>query len=153
LNEPKLDVHGELIAFNKNRVAVTRVGGIEWAMWDLTKQFLPESAERGGARRINSSHPPHFSAPSQNFKEQPVKSAVLASDQLILGLAKHKGPAEPSKPGQPLQSRAELRIYGPDGSMVAEVPLETGTINCGIAAADGRLYISCEDGSLMCVGE
>ena len=39
LTEPKLEVHGETIAFDAGRVAATRVAGVEWAMWDLTQPF------------------------------------------------------------------------------------------------------------------
>lgn len=40
-----------------------------------------------------------------------------------------------------------------DGKKVCEYPLKSVPIYDGMAAADGRIYLSLEDGSVICFGE
>jgi len=153
LEHPKLEVHGELIAFNDERVAVARAAGVEWAMWDTTKPFLQEGADKEGPRRCNSNVPPHWSDPSRLFADQPVKAMVLAGDKLVLGLSAFTGEEPKPAPAHP-PSRAELRLLSTtDATTAAQVKLPAGVIQAGIAAARGRLFVSCDDGTLVCVGE
>ncbi|MBL8795633.1 MAG: PQQ-binding-like beta-propeller repeat protein [Planctomycetia bacterium] len=142
LAKPKLEVHGELIAFTKDRVAVTRVAGIDWAMWDLTGE-LPGA---GGPGRQNSSHPPTWSAPRGTFKGMDVKAVVFAGDKLVLGLS------SPRKPQG--ASTGEVRILSAKDAMpLREIALDSGPIQAGLAAASGRLYVTCDDGSVRSFGE
>jgi outer membrane protein assembly factor BamB len=140
LKQPALDVHGESIAFNRDRVACTRVAGIEWGLWDLSRD-LPGADVPG---RQNSSARPSWSASRNTFKEFFVKAALLAGDTLVLGLT---GPMAPDR-----STKGELRFFATkDGVEIGRVGLDAGVIQSGVAAARGRLYVSGADGTLTCL--
>lgn len=143
LKKPKLEVHGELIAFNKERVAVTKVAGLEWGMWDLTQEEIPGAGDKG---RQNSSHPPTWQALKNQFKGMDVTAVLLAGDKLAISLSTQRIASNPSA--------GEIRIYSAkDATPLGQVRLDSRIIQAGLAAAHGRLYASCEDGSVRCLGE
>ena len=86
------------------------------------------------------------------FGRQSAKAMIFAGDKMVLGLNRWSGPEEPRKKDEPPKSRAEVRIYSAkDGSPAGELSLGgPGVIQAGLTAADGRLYVSCDDGTLMC---
>lgn len=131
-----------MIAFTRERVAVTRVAGIDWAMWDLTAE-LPGA---NGPGRQNSSHPPTWSAPRGTFKGMDVKAVMFAGDKLILGLSSPRNFQG--------ASTGEVRILSAKDAMpLGEIALDSGVIQAGLAAASGRLFVTCDDGSVRCFGE
>ncbi|MBA4065748.1 MAG: hypothetical protein C0501_18920 [Isosphaera sp.] len=141
LTKPKLEVHGETIAFNDTRVAVTRVAGVEWALWDTTKE-----KEKDLPGRQNSSAPPDWLAKRNEYKGLYPKAVILAADKMVVGLS--------SPPDRNGAKTGELRVFSTtDGTELAVVPLDAGVIQAGLAAAGGRLYVTCEDGTVRCFGE
>jgi len=142
LTRPRLEVHGELIAFTKERVAVTKVAGIAWAMWDRTPEELPGANGKG---RQNSSHPPTWSVPRNHFKGLEVTAVLLAGDKLVVGLSSLRHPHE--------EARGEILIYSAkDATPLAKIPLDSRVIQAGLAAAHGHLFVTCADGTVRCFG-
>lgn len=142
LPRPRLEVRGELIAFNAERVVAARVAGIDWGMWDLTRDL----AGAGGPGRQNSSHPPTWSVPRSHYTGMDVKAALLAGDKLVVGLG--------SPRGSDGSSTGEICVYSTkDASFQGRVRLDAGVIQAGLAAASSRLYVTCDDGTVRCFGE
>ena len=81
-----------------------------------------------------------------------VNSMVKTADLLFVA-----GPPdllEPDDPYAAFEGRrgARLAAVSPkDGSVLAEIPLESPPIFDGLVAAQGRLYVASEDGSLVCL--
>jgi outer membrane protein assembly factor BamB len=47
-----------------------------------------------------------------------------------------------------------IQVYATDdGAKITDLPLDARVIKDGMAAACGRLYVSCTDGSVVCLGE
>jgi outer membrane protein assembly factor BamB len=67
---------------------------------------------------------------------------IVAGNRLYLS---HHNPGEQT---------TSLHVFDvADGCPVAEIPLPARPVKDGIAAAYSRLYVSCEDGSVACLGE
>jgi outer membrane protein assembly factor BamB len=131
LKKPKLEVHGELVAFNKERVAVIKVAGLEWGMWDITQDELPGLNEKV---RQNSSHPPTWQVLRNQFKGMDVTAVLLAGDKLVIGLSSQRTASNPSQ--------GEIRIYSAkDAAPLGEIALDSRIIQAGLAAAGGQLYV------------
>jgi len=54
--------------------------------------------------------------------------------------------------GEPIPGRITA-ITLPDGKPLASLEIDSAVINNGLAVAGGRLYASCEDGTVRCFGE
>jgi hypothetical protein len=81
-----------------------------------------------------------------------IRGMVLAGKQLFVA-----GPPDIIDPADPMaafegRKGAELWAFSKnDGTKLAEMKLDTSPVFDGMAAAYGRLYISMEDGSLLCL--
>ena len=129
------------LPYADTRAAVTCVAGVEWAMWDTTKH-----KEKELPGRQNSSAPPDWLAKKNEYKGMYPKSVILAGDKMVLGLS--------SPAGKNGGKTGELRVFSTaDGGELAVIPLDAGVIQAGLAAAGGRLYVTCEDGTVRCFGE
>ncbi len=53
--------------------------------------------------------------------------------------------------GEPIPGRLPI-VSLPGGEPVAKTEIDSAVINNGLAVADGRLFASCEDGSIVCFG-
>jgi outer membrane protein assembly factor BamB len=81
---------------------------------------------------------------SHTVKDQSqVEAIVLAGDRLFLS-----GPTN-----RKLREKGFIRVRSiTDGQVLAEYPIEAPPAYDGMAAAGGRLYVSLEDGRLICFG-
>ncbi|UCF14541.1 MAG: PQQ-like beta-propeller repeat protein, partial [Phycisphaerales bacterium] len=83
-----------------------------------------------------------------------IRAMVLAGDHLFVA-----GPPDAIDPDDPMaafegRSGAVLRTYSKiDGSAVTEQKLDAPPVFDGLIAARGRLYMSMEDGTVLCLGE
>lgn len=82
-----------------------------------------------------------------------VRAMVAAGGRLFVA-----GPADAAQPPDPLagfegRTGAVLRVVSTaDGSTLAEHRLDAPPVWDGLAAAGGRLYVSCLDGTIVCLG-
>jgi outer membrane protein assembly factor BamB len=66
---------------------------------------------------------------------------ILAGDRLYLGGGKRDG------------SAGFVQVLdGQEGKLLAEYPMPARVTECGLAAAGGQLVVSCEDGTVVCLG-
>jgi hypothetical protein len=87
----------------------------------------------------------HWQVPVQTLRDTAHKALILAGDKVILGLNR-------DVPGA-ARSKGKLRLYfAHDARAIAQLPLDAGIVHMGVAAAAGRLYVACEDGTLLCFG-
>ena len=73
---------------------------------------------------------------------QRVRALVVADQDLLVAAASADG------------KRAELRYFSKvDGRKLAQVELPAAPRWDGLAVADGRIYVTTEDGRVLCLGE
>jgi hypothetical protein len=78
---------------------------------------------------------------------------LLAGDRLFVA-----GPPDVYDPDDPMASfdgrkGARLQVFSTaDGALVQDYPLPTPPVFDGMSAAHGRLYVSMEDGRVVCFG-
>jgi len=86
------------------------------------------------------------------------RAMVLARDVLFLAgwrdaLAVQPKTGQPVDPADPDPRRPFLRaVAAADGKVLAEYPLDCDPVFDGLAAAYGRLYVSLNNGSVVCMG-
>jgi len=73
-----------------------------------------------------------------------MKAMVLAGDKLFVA-----GPPDAVDP----KGGILLAFSANDGKKLCEIKLDTPPVFDGMAAADGRLYLSTQDGKLLCFGK
>ena len=81
-----------------------------------------------------------------------VKAMVLTGDNVIAGGVPDA--VDPDEPWAAFEGRggAEIAIHAKsDGSPVGTYELPAAAVHDGMAAAHGRLFISLEDGKLVCL--
>ena len=81
-------------------------------------------------------------------------SMVLANDKLLLG--GFADAIDPADPWARIEGRKDSTLWilsKKDGGKLAEYGLETLPVWNGMAAANGRLFISLKNGELICLGE
>jgi hypothetical protein len=66
---------------------------------------------------------------------------IKAGDRLYLGGGQRDG------------SQGFVQVVSAaDGKLIEELPLPARVTECGLAVARGKLYASCEDGTVVCLG-
>jgi outer membrane protein assembly factor BamB len=88
----------------------------------------------------------------QQLVPQRIRAMVLAGDKIVAA-----GPADQLNPNDPLdafesRSGSLLNVYSTkDGKLVSSQPMESFPAFDGLAAANGKLYLSTEDGKIICL--
>ena len=139
--KPKVDVGGEMIAFNAERVACNRVGDLELGVWDRTSG-KPSVAHYNSHVTADVSPPKEL---MQNLRTASPKALILAGDKVLLAVNR------PAAGGQPRHGVVYL-YAAKDAAPLDKLALDAPVIQTGLAASNGHLYVSLEDGTLACYG-
>lgn len=95
---------------------------------------------------------------SKDVKLQP-RAMVLAGDRLCVSgwldaVVIEPKTGRPKDPENPDPHDAVLRVYAADtGKQVSELKIASEPVFDGMAAADGKLFLSLKNGKLLCLGE
>jgi hypothetical protein len=129
----------------------TPVEPIDW----LPKEAAADKFRRGGRGvEKGTGYQRQYPAKWQAMIPLRIRAMVLAGDHLLAaGVADTVDPADPLAS---FQNRGESRLQifsAADGSLVKTYPLPSEPAFDGLSAAGGRLYLTTQDGELICLGE
>jgi len=139
---------GKLLAFDGKTLWGTRhhkghvlfacdISGIEQQI----KKDFPHSKEKK----------PFHPKPLISSMDIHARALIKAGEQLVVG----GFPAEPAtvhQYGKPIEEKGVLMLVSPQsGDVTARMELDSPPVFDGMAAVDGALYVSCEDGRVMCL--
>ena len=134
-------IYGRLLVFDKSKIYGYGRRQVHWS------NQLQDGAYRLFA--LNSSEGKEMWTKPLRIQ---VRAMVLADKILFVA-----GPADDENdgPGETDENRAALLIAfsASDGTELAKYPLDSPPIFDGLAAANGRLYLSLENGQILCMAE
>jgi len=151
-----------------SNLTYTRAVGGHLLVFDKTRAFAVRAVDRKGHNTPGRGQYGLFAVDMKSRGEATkawdlsgvpirVEAMVLANDTLFVA-----GPADrPFDPGArdpyaPFEGRSAgiVQAYAAaDGRKLAEVRAAAQPVLDGLAAAGGRLYVACADGTLVCFGE
>ncbi len=115
--------------------------------WQLAYFTAPGKGEyRIFARHFDAKGQPNKEKPGWTIEKCPIAAEAMAIAGSTLFVA---GPPDELEPEGGLLWALSVA----DGRKLAEVELDAPPVFDGLAAAGGRLYVSCKDGSLRCFGK
>jgi outer membrane protein assembly factor BamB len=134
-------IYGRLLVFDESTIYGYGRGNVHWSN-QLQDGAYRVFAVKRGERTAQWEQP----VPLQ------VRAMVLAGDVLFVA-----GPAADASEGPWVRDESQaavlMAISASDGTVLAQCPLDGSPVFDGMAAARGRLYISLENGHLVCMAE
>jgi hypothetical protein len=126
------------------------VKAIEW----LPKEALSDAHRRGGRGvEKGTGYVRQYPAKWQSLIPLRIRAMVLAGDHLFA--AGMPDVVDPEDPAGSFEGRsgAQLQIFSTeDGALVDSLDLPSPPAFDGLSAANGRLYLTTQDGKLICFG-
>jgi len=154
------------IAQNAARALLARPGGRRdennhyipgLELWWIEPEKVPPSATQGDPPRLRLHDlPPTAFLDGMDELDSLVVAGSLAyisaegRKEIPWGTGTRMVPRDTK--GEPISGRLQV-VSLPAGEPVARVEIDTAVINNGLAVAAGRLFASCEDGTVRCYGE